>query len=288
MKAIKSKFKFVVFFKYSQNSVRFLLFHLTCCTLWPLVTHSLPTLTLGWHSPLMRSAEFRPIRYAALSTSVNECCIKALFSVVILLLVTLLRFYFCSDPQCHQAPLVLLVASVWISCFHNAWWHQSACRCHSSPLGWSPGHQKLPKTTKLHFRLILLNMYIDLRICIFHYALCFTHISSHQLFRIIDRSYGCFSLGDVGVVIGVVGDQQHFCQREERLQSMWLRSALFWYGQWIKRQELDAEYTGSLQWENMPMLLDLILTTWILGHPSTQPIIQHSPSSSGFCWDRIW
>lgn len=47
--------------------------------------------------------------------------------------------------------------------------------------------------------------------------LCFTHISSHQLFRIIDRSYGCFSLGDVGVVIGVVGDQQHFCQKKRKI-----------------------------------------------------------------------
>ncbi len=44
----------------------------TCWTFCPLVTHSFPTLTLGWHRPLMRSAEFRPIRYADLSASVNQ------------------------------------------------------------------------------------------------------------------------------------------------------------------------------------------------------------------------
>lgn len=50
----------------------------TCCTLWPLVTHSLPTFTLGWHSPLMRSAEFRPMRYATLSVSRSMYCVSLL------------------------------------------------------------------------------------------------------------------------------------------------------------------------------------------------------------------
>lgn len=36
-----------------------------------------------------------------------------------------------------------------------------------------------------------------------------THVSSHQLLRVVDRRHGCLSLGDVGVVVGVIGDEQH-------------------------------------------------------------------------------
>lgn len=37
-------------------------FLLTCSTLWPLVTYSLPTFTLGCNKPLIKSEELIPIR----------------------------------------------------------------------------------------------------------------------------------------------------------------------------------------------------------------------------------
>lgn len=40
------------------------------------------------------------------------------------------------------------------------------------------------------------------------------YISSHQLVCIVDGGHSCLSLGDEGVVIGVVGDEQHFCQKK--------------------------------------------------------------------------
>lgn len=43
--------------------------HLTCSTVWPLVTYSLPTLILGWIKPFTNSEELMPMRKAALSAS---------------------------------------------------------------------------------------------------------------------------------------------------------------------------------------------------------------------------
>lgn len=44
-------------------------FPLTCWTFCPFVTYSFPTFTLGQHRPFSISAEFRPIRYPALSAT---------------------------------------------------------------------------------------------------------------------------------------------------------------------------------------------------------------------------
>ena len=41
----------------------------------------------------------------------------------------------------------------------------------------------------------------------------FSHIRGHELVSVIDGGYGRLSLGDVGVVKGVAGDEQHFWSR---------------------------------------------------------------------------
>lgn len=45
-----------------------------------------------------------------------------------------------------------------------------------------------------------------------------THISSHQLLCVVDRGHSCLSLGDVGVVVGVVGDEQHLWKSQHKHQ----------------------------------------------------------------------
>lgn len=45
-----------------------------------------------------------------------------------------------------------------------------------------------------------------------------THVSCHQLLSIIDRSYCRLSLGDEGVVVGVVGDEQHLWKSRHKVQ----------------------------------------------------------------------
>ena len=45
-----------------------------------------------------------------------------------------------------------------------------------------------------------------------HYLL--THISGHELLRVVDGGHGHLPLRHEGVVVGVVGDQQHVCPAE--------------------------------------------------------------------------
>lgn len=49
--------------------IGFRVFPFTCWTFCPFVTYSFPTFTLGQHRPFSISAEFRPIRYPALSAT---------------------------------------------------------------------------------------------------------------------------------------------------------------------------------------------------------------------------
>lgn len=53
----------------------------------------------------------------------------------------------------------------------------------------------------------------------FQAMFCSTHVRRHQLLFVVDGLYGCLSLGDVAVVVGVVGDEQHFCQRQKCINS---------------------------------------------------------------------
>lgn len=45
-----------------------------------------------------------------------------------------------------------------------------------------------------------------------------THVSCHQLLSIIDRSDCRLSLGDEGVVVGVVGDEQHLWKSRHKVK----------------------------------------------------------------------
>lgn len=43
-----------------------------------------------------------------------------------------------------------------------------------------------------------------------------THISGQKFLRVIDGGHGHLPLGDEGVVVRVVGDQQHVCVKQGR------------------------------------------------------------------------
>lgn len=62
--------------------------------------------------------------------------------------------------------------------------------------------QDIKSFLKYHIFFGLVMNYVQ----VFKEIIFFNYISSHQLLCIINGGYGCLSLGDIGVIIGVVGD----------------------------------------------------------------------------------
>lgn len=176
--------------------------HLTCWTLCPLVTHSFPTFTLGWHRPLIRSAEFRPIKYATLSASVQINQIE-IFRVNYY---TQQRLLFVHTPSVPSAS----ACSSLCFCLNFI-----LPQCIMAPISlqmpfFSSGVK--PSTSNASYKIKTFEIY-ELRPLEQKNKNVSAYISGKQFVAIVYGGYGCFSLGDVSVVIGVIGDEQHLCSR---------------------------------------------------------------------------
>lgn len=143
------------------------------------------------------------------------------------------------------------------------------------------------------------------------------YVSSHKLISIINRCHLGLSLGDVGIVIGVVGDEQHFwkinkihihifiytCQQIIKahmpytcltfnpflLINTYAIIGVIAEDMWGKTLFFGAAWKGL----TMNIMDKTAKATKMMCYISNIALCNvgrtiHPPSNSGFFWDRIW